>query len=120
MKIVVPMNLVPDLVEELTIDDNGTTLDMTWLRLTINEFDDHAIEQAILLKENSDSHVVVLAPHGEAQGLRLHPPTPGLSHAMHEGGLVYRALIGHEVELVESRGEDRAEGPRDLIAQDRW
>jgi len=65
MKIVVPMNLVPDLVEELTIDDNGTTLDMTWLRLTINEFDDHAIEQAILLKENSDSHVVVLAPEVE-------------------------------------------------------
>ena len=65
MKIVVPMNLVPDLVEELTIDDNGTTLDMTWLRLTINEFDDHAIEQAILLKEINDSQVVVLAPEVE-------------------------------------------------------
>ena len=65
MKIVVPMNLVPDLVEELTIDDNGTTLDMTWLRLTINEFDDHAIEQAILLKEINDGQVVVLAPEVE-------------------------------------------------------
>ena len=65
MKIVVPMNLVPDLVEELTIDDNGTALDMTWLRLTINEFDDHAIEQAILLKEINDSQVVVLAPEVE-------------------------------------------------------
>ena len=65
MKIVVPINLVPDLVEELTIDDSGTALDMTWLRLIINEFDDHAIEQAILLKERSESHVTVLAPDVE-------------------------------------------------------
>ena len=61
MKIVVPIKLVPDLVEELTIDDSDTALDMSWLRLIINEFDDHAIEQAILLKENSDGHVTVLA-----------------------------------------------------------
>jgi electron transfer flavoprotein beta subunit len=65
MKIVVPIKLVPDLVEELTIDDSGTALDMSWLRLIINEFDDHAIEQAILIKENSDGHVTVLAPDAE-------------------------------------------------------
>ena len=61
MKIVVPIKLVPDLVEELTIDDSNTALDMSWLRLIINEFDDHAIEQAILLKENSNGHVTVVA-----------------------------------------------------------
>jgi len=65
MKIVVPIKLVPDLVEELTINDSGTALDMTWLRLIINEFDDHAIEQAILLKEKSGGDVIVLAPDGE-------------------------------------------------------
>lgn len=62
MKIVVLAKLVPDLVEELEIDDSGTSLDMTWLRLIINELDDHAIEEAILLKERADAEVTVLAP----------------------------------------------------------
>jgi electron transfer flavoprotein beta subunit len=62
MKIAVPVNLVPDLVEELKIDASGAALDMTWARLKVNEFDDHAIEQAILLKERGGGEVIVLAP----------------------------------------------------------
>jgi electron transfer flavoprotein beta subunit len=62
MKIVVIAKLVPDLVEELEIDDSGTALDMTWLRLIINELDDHAIEESILLKERTGAEVTVLAP----------------------------------------------------------
>jgi electron transfer flavoprotein beta subunit len=65
MNIVVIAKLVPDLVEELEIDESGTALDTTWLRLIINEFDDHAIEQAILLKERSEGQVIVLAPDVE-------------------------------------------------------
>jgi len=60
--IVVTAKLVPDLVEELKIADSGTALDMTWLRLIINEFDDHAIEQAILLKEKFGGEVTIVAP----------------------------------------------------------
>ena len=63
MNIVVPIKLVPDLVEELTIDHGGASLDMTWLRLIINEFDDHAIEQAILLKERSGGTVTIIVPN---------------------------------------------------------
>ena len=63
--IVVTAKLVPDLVEELEIADNGTALDMTWLRLIINEFDDHAIEQAILLKEKYGGEVTIVAPDME-------------------------------------------------------
>lgn len=59
MKIVVPIKFVPDLVEELTIDPSGAALDATWLRLIINEFDDHAVEQAILLKERGGGQVIV-------------------------------------------------------------
>ena len=62
MNIVVLAKLVPDLVEELEIDESGTALDMTWLRLIINELDDHAIEQSILLKERTGAHVTVLVP----------------------------------------------------------
>ena len=63
--IVVAAKMVPDLVEELEIDENGTSLDMTWLRLIINEFDDHAIEQAILLKEKIGGEVTIIAPDVE-------------------------------------------------------
>lgn len=62
MKTVVLIKLVPDLVEELEIDDSGTGLDTTWLRMIINEFDDHALEEAILVKEHVGGQVIVLAP----------------------------------------------------------
>jgi len=63
--IVVTAKMVPDLVEELEIADSGTSLDMTWLRLIINEFDEHAIEQAILLKEKFGGEVTIIAPDVE-------------------------------------------------------
>jgi len=65
MKILVFIKLVPDLVEELSIDPNGTALDTTWMRMIINEFDDHALEQAILLKEKQTADVIVIAPDVE-------------------------------------------------------
>ena len=65
MNIVILAKLVPDLVEELTIDASGASLDMAWLRLIINEFDDHAIEQGILLKEKGGATVSVVAPEAE-------------------------------------------------------
>ncbi len=65
MNIVVPIRLVPDLVEEITVDASGTDLDRRWLRWIINEFDDHAIEQALLLKERGGGQVTVMAPDCE-------------------------------------------------------
>jgi len=65
MKIVVPVKLIPDLVEDLIIDESGAALDTTWMRLILNEFDDHAIEQGILLKERHGGEVIVIAPDVE-------------------------------------------------------
>lgn len=65
MNIVVIEKLVPDLVEELEISESGKSLDMEWLRLIINEFDDHALEQALLIKENSDAQITVISPELE-------------------------------------------------------
>lgn len=62
MNLVVPIKMVPDLVEELVIDASGAKLDPDALRLKLNEFDDHAIEQAILLKEKGAGQVTVVAP----------------------------------------------------------
>jgi electron transfer flavoprotein beta subunit len=62
MNIIVPIKMVPDLVEELSIDPGGAALDTAWMRLILNEFDDHAIEQASLLKERVGGQVTVIAP----------------------------------------------------------
>ena len=65
MRIVVPVKIVPDLVEELVIDESGVSLDAMELSLCLNELDDHAIEQAILLRESDGSHVTVIIPDME-------------------------------------------------------
>lgn len=65
MKIAVVMKLVPDLVEELEIDEEKARLDTTWLRLVANEPDEHALEQALLLKEQLDAEVIVLGMDGD-------------------------------------------------------
>lgn len=65
MNIAAIFKMVPDLVEELEISSDGKSLDLTWIRLIINELDDHAIEQAILLKERTESQVTIIALDGE-------------------------------------------------------
>jgi electron transfer flavoprotein beta subunit len=62
MNIIVLAKLVPDLVDELVVDESGAALDLMFARWIINELDDHAIEQAILLKERSSGTVTVIAP----------------------------------------------------------
>lgn len=62
MNVIVMFKLVPDLVEELSIDQSGAALDTAWLRMIINEFDDHSIEQAILLKERGAAEITVVGP----------------------------------------------------------
>jgi len=65
MNIVSIIKLVPDLVEEITVDSSGKALDRDWLRLIINEFDDYSVEQAILIKEKVGGQVTVIAPDFE-------------------------------------------------------
>lgn len=61
MNIVVVIKQVPDLVEGLEIADDGKVLDRDWLKFILNEFDDHALEEALLLKEATGGRVTVLA-----------------------------------------------------------
>jgi electron transfer flavoprotein beta subunit len=60
MEIVVLIKFVPDLVEDLEIDAGTGLLDRSFLRLMPNELDDHALEQALLLKERHSGRVTVL------------------------------------------------------------
>jgi electron transfer flavoprotein beta subunit len=65
MNIIVVVKMVPDLVEELEIDGEGRDLDRSFLKLRLNEFDEHAVEEALLLKEKHGGSVTVLALDAE-------------------------------------------------------
>ncbi len=65
MDIIVLMKQVPDLVEDLEVDDSGKALDEDCVSLKLNEFDDHALEEALLLKEAGSGTVTAIALDGE-------------------------------------------------------
>jgi electron transfer flavoprotein beta subunit len=58
---IVFMKMVPDVVEELEIEADGKALDTQWLRMIPSEPCEHALEQALLLKEKYGGEVTVLA-----------------------------------------------------------
>ncbi|MBM4088167.1 MAG: electron transfer flavoprotein subunit beta/FixA family protein [Planctomycetes bacterium] len=61
MNIMVVVRQVPDLIESLEIDASGSSLDWDAASFIINECDDHALEQALLLKEAAGGTVTVVA-----------------------------------------------------------
>ncbi len=61
MNILVPIKQVPDLVEELEINASGTDLDREWLKMKLSEFDDHALEEALLIKDDQGANVTAIA-----------------------------------------------------------
>lgn len=60
MNIIVPVKQVPDLVEELEINDEGTDLERDMLKYRMNEWDESALEEALQLKELHGGAVTVL------------------------------------------------------------
>jgi electron transfer flavoprotein beta subunit len=61
MNILVLLKMVPDVVEELEVAPDGKSLDTSFLRTIVNERDEHALEQALLLKERYEGTVTALA-----------------------------------------------------------
>lgn len=60
MRIVVPLKAVPDLVEEIELTPDGSNIDREFLKFVLNEWDDQALEEALLVKEASGAEVVVV------------------------------------------------------------
>ncbi|MCL5971484.1 MAG: electron transfer flavoprotein subunit beta [Firmicutes bacterium] len=83
MRILVLSKSVPDLVEELALDeDNGELLhdDMTYVP---SEWDDHALEEALLLKEEVGAEVTVLAVDtGDVDNMLFTALAKGADHAV--------------------------------------
>jgi len=61
MNTVVVVRQVPDLIEPLEVAPSGKELDLDAASFILNESDDHALEQAILLKEAHGGSVTVVA-----------------------------------------------------------
>jgi electron transfer flavoprotein beta subunit len=61
MNILIYLQVVPDTVEDLVIASDGKTLDSEYLRTILNEPDDHALEQGLLLKEKYGGTLTVVA-----------------------------------------------------------
>ena len=61
MDIAVLLRAVPDPIEELELNDDETDLDRDYLGYVLNEFDDHALEEALLLKEDTGGSVTAYA-----------------------------------------------------------
>ena len=60
MNIIVPIKQVPNLTDELEINSEGNDLDHDALQYVLNEFDEHAIEEAVLAKEAAGGAVTVI------------------------------------------------------------
>ena len=60
MEIVVPMQQTVDLVEELELNDEGTDVEREYLKFVANEWDEQALEEALLLKDAAGGSVTVV------------------------------------------------------------
>jgi electron transfer flavoprotein beta subunit len=61
MNILVALKQTVDLVEELELNDEGTDIEREYLTFKLNEWDDQALEEALLLKDGAGANVTVLA-----------------------------------------------------------
>ena len=104
MRIVVFLKQVPDLVEELEIAPDGKDLDRTYLRYILNESDDHALEQAVLLKERMGAEVHVFTPDlGEADEVLYHALARGADRAGKITGIPFDGLSSHRYAELAAR-----------------
>ena len=55
------LKMVPDTVEELNVAGDNRSLDAEYLRFKLNDPDEHALEQALLLKEKAGGKITVVA-----------------------------------------------------------
>jgi len=114
MRIAVVLTMVPDLVEELEIDASGKALDTQWLHYVLSETDDHALEQALLLKDRHGAHVSVFAlDYGDAdqtlftalakgadEALKITPLPEGVLGRREAAAIFADVLRAHPADLI--------------------
>ncbi|CAN5424665.1 electron transfer flavoprotein subunit beta/FixA family protein [soil metagenome] len=127
MHIAVILRIVPDVTEELEIADNGTEIDREWIGLKLNEFDDHALEEAVLVKEQTGARVTAIALAGDGAERQLQTAIArGADDAMlvQHGfeGIIGSRTVAHLLKsIVETLGTDivmtGVQTPEDVFGQ---
>jgi electron transfer flavoprotein beta subunit len=72
MDIAVAIRLMPKAGEELEVDESGTDIDRELVEMAINEFDDQALEEAVLIKEATGATVTAVGVRAEGIEQALH------------------------------------------------
>jgi electron transfer flavoprotein beta subunit len=110
MDSVVLLRPVPDPVEELELNDDGTDLDRDYLGYVLNEFDDHALEEAILLKEASGGTVTVLGlgSADEMEQILYTALAKGADEAIKLGDELSHLSVSTQTEIFASALEGRS------------
>ena len=107
MNIAVLLKQVPDLVEDLEIVGDWKSLDPDAVKWKLNEFDDHALEEALLLKDGGE--VTVLAADGtEADKILFTALAKGADRALKiaGAGTGNLALAGALAAVLRARPHD--------------
>ncbi|MGZ5322384.1 MAG: electron transfer flavoprotein subunit beta/FixA family protein [Solirubrobacterales bacterium] len=73
MDIAVALRLMPQVGDELEVDEGGVDIDRDLVEMVVNDFDDQALEEAVLIKETTGANVtaVGLRADGIEQALRV-------------------------------------------------
>ncbi len=61
MKIAVLVKRVPDTASVFIIADSGRSVDLSGIKFVMSPYDEHAVEQAIRVKENNQAEVIVVS-----------------------------------------------------------
>lgn len=91
MNIVVAIKHTPSAADELELNADGTNLDFDEVDFAPNEFDEHAVEQAVLVKEASGGAVTVI-------GVDVSAELDGVLHAALAKGADKAAKIVGDIE----------------------
>jgi electron transfer flavoprotein beta subunit len=101
MNIAVAVRLMPKAGEELELDPSGTDIDREYVELTISDFDDQALEEAVLIKEATGATVT-------AVGLRADGIEDALRTAYARGADRIVVADAGELDPYDSRTSARA------------
>jgi electron transfer flavoprotein beta subunit len=96
MEIAVAVRLMPNVGDELEVDESGTDIDRDLVDMVINDFDSQAIEEAVLLKEATGATVT-------AVGLRAEGIEPALREALARGADRVVVVEAGEINPLDSR-----------------
>lgn len=97
MNIVVAVKQIPNLTDDLEINAEGTDLDHDALQYVLNEFDEQAVEEAVLTKEAAGGTVTVIGVDttGELDGALHSALAKGADRAMTVTGDYGRGTDSH-------------------------